>query len=92
MLPRSFRGEDPAGEVDVNDLPVYVPPSMLVEYKWLAVLMVVLGALFATYCYRSRLKPPEFPNPIAVREAHAKDPVYVTPLIVPTPESQPAKP
>ena len=85
MLPRSFRGEGPAGDLDPSTLPVYRPPSMLAEYKWLAVTFIVLLLAFATYCYRSNLKPPVFPSPQAVAAAHARDPVYVTPLQKPTP-------
>jgi hypothetical protein len=63
LVRRSFRGEDPNGYPDPGSLFKYKPPSLLAQYKGLAIAFVIVLIATAVYFYKLPRTPVYFPPP-----------------------------
>ena len=59
-MPRVFRGEEPRGP-QPGELSEYKAPSMLQEYRGLAIAFAILGLALAVYFIKSMLAAPKPP-------------------------------
>jgi len=53
VSPKVFRAEGPMVYPPPGMLYDYKPPSLLVEHKWLAILLALVCIAFAVYCFRA---------------------------------------